>query len=119
MRYLWGLAVDPGDPDTIVVSAAAGPQEAHNLASAESAIFRRAGQHGTWEQAREGLPPMRGMLASALAANPAEPAVFYAANNLGIYRSPDAGRSWEPLAISWPESSDHTRRPADLLVVEA
>jgi hypothetical protein len=119
MRYLWGLAVDPGDPDTIVVSAAAGPQEAHNPASAESAIFRRAGQHAGWEQVREGLPPARGMLASALAANPAEPGVFYAANNHGIYRSPDAGQNWEPLAISWPESSDHTQRPAELLVAQA
>ncbi len=118
-RYLWGLAVDSGDPDTVIVSSALGPQQAHNPASAESAIYRRADPHDRWEMVTQGLPPSRGTLASALAANPAEPGVFYAANNHGIYRSPDAGRSWEPLDISWPESSDHTRRPEALLVAQA
>jgi hypothetical protein len=118
-QYLWGLAVDPADPGTLVVSSARGPREAHDAGSAESAIFRRQGREGAWERVMDGLPPARGTLASVLAANPAEPGVFYAANNRGVYRSPDAGRSWERLAIAWPDTGDDLRRPAALLVTEA
>jgi hypothetical protein len=57
------------------------------------------------------------MLASTLAANEAEPRVFYAANNLGVYRSPDAGRSWEQMEIAWPEQ-EHKSRAEGLLVCE-
>lgn len=115
-HYLWGLAVDPGDPETLVVSAAAGPQQAHNSVSAESAIYRRV-SGGSWQQVLDGLPASRGMLASTMAANEVEPGVFYAANNQGMYRSPDAGRSWERLAMAWPEQ-EHRSRPEGLLVCE-
>jgi photosystem II stability/assembly factor-like uncharacterized protein len=116
-HYLWGLAVDPGDADTLVVSAADGPQQAHTPASAASAIYRRAGA-GAWQQAQEGLPAPDGTLASVLAANESEPGVFYAANNQGVYRSPDAGLSWARLDISWPDGPGG-HRPQALLVVEA
>jgi hypothetical protein len=42
-HYLWSVAVDPADPTTVVISAARGPQEAHNPRMAESAIYRRSG----------------------------------------------------------------------------
>ena len=115
-HYLWGLAVDPENPETLIVSAAPGPQQAHNPLHAESAIYRRASGEN-WQQVQEGLPPSREMLASTLAANEAEPGVFYAANNRGIYRSPDAGLTWERLAIAWPEHKDGSR-PEGLLVCE-
>ncbi len=35
-RYLWGLAVDPGDPDVLVVSASPGPREAHDERTARA-----------------------------------------------------------------------------------
>jgi hypothetical protein len=57
------------------------------------------------EQARKGLPTQRGMLASVLAANEAEPRVFYAANNKGIFRSKDAGVTWEELPVPWPSGT--------------
>ena len=34
----------------------------------------------------------------------AEPGVFYAANNQGLYRSPDAGITWQRLDIPWPDA---------------
>jgi len=37
-----------------------------------------------------------------LAANEAEPGVFYAGNNKGLFRSADAGSTWEELPIPWP-----------------
>ena len=100
-HYLWSVAADPADPDTLVISAAPGPQQAHNPTSAESAIYRRSGG-GSWQQVRQGLPPARGLLASVLVANEAEPGVFYAANNKGLFRSADAGSTWEELPIPWP-----------------
>ena len=41
-HYLWSVAVDPADPDTLVISAAHGPQQAHNPRSAASAVYRRS-----------------------------------------------------------------------------
>jgi hypothetical protein len=85
-HYLWSVAVDPADPDTLVISAAPGPQQAHNPQSAESAIYRRSGG-SPWQVVRDGLPPARGLLTSVLATNEAEPGVFYAANSQGVFRS--------------------------------
>jgi photosystem II stability/assembly factor-like uncharacterized protein len=99
-HYLWSVAADPADQNTLVISAAPGPREAHSPNSAESAIYRRSGRD-PWEKAHAGLPPSRGMLASVLAANEFEPGVFYAANNIGLFRSADAGSTWNELPIPW------------------
>src|SRR5579885_1928417 len=102
-RYTWGLAVDPADPETIVISAAHGPGPAHNSGAAESHLYRRSGG-GAWQEVREGLPEPRGTRTMVLAANAAEPHVFYAATRDGaVYRSADAGSNWERLPLSWPE----------------
>jgi photosystem II stability/assembly factor-like uncharacterized protein len=116
-HYLWGLAVDPADPDTLVVSAANGPRQAHDAGHAASAIYRRT-SGDPWQQVQEGLPASEGLLASVLAANVAEPGVFYAANNQGVYRSPDAGVNWERLELPWPEQGQR-QRPESLLILEA
>lgn len=113
-HYLWGLAVDPADPETVVVSAAADPQRAHNPRGAESTLYRR-GAGEPWQEIPAAEPA--GTLATVLAANPAEPHVFYAANNRGLFRSPDAGRSWERIALEWPDDPLQYR-PAALEVVE-
>jgi len=102
-HYLWGAAADPANPSTIVISAAPGPQQAHNPATALSALYRREGTD-PWQLLHDGLPTQRGMLASAIAVNSAEAGVFYAANNRGIFRSPDTGHTWEQLPIRWPDS---------------
>lgn len=115
-HYLWGLAVDPVDPHTIVVSAARGPRQAHDLPGAEATIYRKAdGQ--PWQEIRNGLPASKGTLVYRLASNPAEPGVFYAAANQGMYRSSDAGLSWERLDLNWPEGYRRQRVLA-LAVVE-
>jgi hypothetical protein len=99
--YLWGLAVDPTDPETIVVSAAAGPRQAHDRSHAESTVYRATAGRA-WEVVR-GLPGPRGTRACELAANHAEPGVFYAATREGeVYRSPDAGLTWDRLDVVWP-----------------
>jgi photosystem II stability/assembly factor-like uncharacterized protein len=101
-HYLYGLAVDSGDPDTMVVSAASSPQHAHNPRAAESAVYRRSGG-GMW-QVTHPTTDQAGALIYALASSATEPGIFYALNNLGLFRSPDAALSWERVPIEWPEN---------------
>jgi photosystem II stability/assembly factor-like uncharacterized protein len=115
--YLWSVAASPADPDALVISAAPGPQEAHTPGAAESAIYRRSGDH-PWQQVREGLPPARGLLASVLAANEAEADAFYTANNEGLFRSTDRGSSWEELPIALPGDAQPGRAHALVVVPE-
>ena len=111
-HYLWSVAVDPADPETVVVSASPSAYHAHRTERAESALFRREGS-GRWEQIADGLPPATGTMTYALAATAGE---FYAAPHQGdLYRSTDAGRSWEPLHVAWW----HPDRPQRLPYVHA
>jgi photosystem II stability/assembly factor-like uncharacterized protein len=100
--YLVAVAVDPADPQTVVVSAAAGPFVAYRPRSAEAYVYRRTGRE-QWQQAMQGLPQAKGTTASRFATHAGEPGVIYAANNRGLFRSEDAGRSWTLLDIPWPE----------------
>ncbi|HLI70697.1 MAG TPA: glycosyl hydrolase [Ktedonobacteraceae bacterium] len=117
-HYLWGAAADPADPATIVVSAAPGPQQAHDPAHALSALYRRSASE-PWQLLQDGLPAQQGTLASVIAANEAEAHVFYAANNQGIFRSTDAGYTWEQLPITWPATLQASRPQAIVAVAEA
>jgi len=116
-HYLWSVAADPADPTTILISAAHGPQQAHNPHSAESAIYRRSG-NSQWQQVRDGFPEPQGLLTSVLATHEAEPSVFYAANNKGVFRSADAGSSWVAMPIRWPQNSRIGRAHALVVVQE-
>ena len=102
-HYLYGMAVDPGDPDTILVSAAVSPMAAHDYRAADATVYRRSGG-GPWREVREGLPDPAGSTRAMLASNPAEPGVFYAAGNRGLFRSADAGATWERLPVPWREA---------------
>jgi hypothetical protein len=101
-HYLYGLAVDPGDPDTLVVSAADSPLTAHDSRFADSTVYRRRGR-GPWQEVREGLPEPKGTVRALLATNAEERGVFYAASNRGVFRSADGGASWEPLLAPLPD----------------
>ncbi len=101
-HYLWSVAVAPADPETMLVSAARSPEEAHDPLIAESTIYWRTGG-GPWQESRVGLPEAKGTIVPVLAVNRAEPGVFYAASNRGVFRSPDAGQTWEQIDVPWPE----------------
>jgi photosystem II stability/assembly factor-like uncharacterized protein len=104
-RYCWSLAVDPGAPDTRLVSAARGAYAAHRVATAESYVYRTGGVGDVeWERVEDGLPTGEGVTRPLLAAG--GPGEFYAASNRGLFRSGDAGDSFE-------------RVPADLAGVES
>jgi hypothetical protein len=101
-RYLVGVAVDPADPDAVVVSAASGPFVAYSPRRAEAYVYRKAGRRA-FQPAMEGLPNGRSTIASRLATRPGEPGTIYAANNHGVFRTADAGRTWTALEIPWPQ----------------
>jgi hypothetical protein len=100
-HYLYGLAVDPGDPDTVLVSAASSPAQAHSPHMADSTIYRRSGG-GPWHEVREGLPEPAGSVRALFATSPAEPGVFHAVTNRGLFRSADGGVSWEAVLAPLP-----------------
>jgi hypothetical protein len=106
-HYLVGVAVDPADPDAVIVSATDGPGSAYSPGSAEAYIYRKTGLNGTglnrWEQAMSGLPGAKGTTVSQFATHADEPGVIYAANNRGLFRSDDVGRRWKALDLPWPE----------------
>ena len=112
--YLVGVAVDPGNPETVVVSAASGPYVAYRSGNAEAYVYRKTGG-GAFELAMDGLPPASGTVASRLATHPDEPGVFYAANNHGLFRSGDGGASWKVLPVRWPQGT--IARSVEALVV--
>jgi hypothetical protein len=101
--YLVGVAVDPADPDSVIVSATDGPGSAYRPRSAEAFVYRKIGLD-RWEQAMSGLPPANGTTVSQFATHAGEPGVIYAVNNRGLFRSDNAGRSWNALDLPWPES---------------
>ncbi|MFB6080324.1 MAG: hypothetical protein ABEJ81_04940 [Haloferacaceae archaeon] len=93
--YCWSVAVDPGDPDRLLLSSARGPRSAHSQ-PAESYVYRRAGE-GAWERIdAPGLPTGRGVTRPVLAA--AGPGAAVAASDAGVFRTDDWGRSWERIA---------------------
>lgn len=105
-HYLWGLAVDPADPKTVVISASPGPFAAHGDARSQAQLYRRQGD--AWQPIQTGLPPAQGTRAFVLATHPAQPGVFYAASRDDLYRSTDGGVAWEKLDIFWPEPGRYT-----------
>jgi hypothetical protein len=54
-HYLRSVAVDPGNPDTVLVSACRGPEQAHRPPTAESFIYRRTA-NTPWQMVSEGPP---------------------------------------------------------------
>jgi photosystem II stability/assembly factor-like uncharacterized protein len=104
--YLWGLAIDQANPESLVVTAAAGPRQAH-YEPAESIVYcRTAG--GPWSEARAGLPGPSGRHVALVAAHPAEPGVFFLGWEAELNRSADGGVSWKQLEVEWPGG----RRPS-------
>lgn len=101
--YLVGIAVDSGDPGTVIVSGATGPRTAYRADTAETYLYRRQ-EEAPWQRIEKGFPAPEGTTVSALVAHPHTSGVFYAINNRGIFRSMNGGEDWEALPLAWPES---------------
>ena len=103
-RYCWSVAVDPADPERVVMSAALGPGPAHTSSRAESYVYRRiGGPDATWQRAGDGLPDGTGMLRPVIRAG-FDPGVAYLASNLGVWRTDSMGAEWTSIEIDWPDA---------------
>jgi photosystem II stability/assembly factor-like uncharacterized protein len=101
--YLYGIAVDFGDPQNVIVSASMGPGSAYTVEDAESFVYRRDEDGKKWKAVSSGLPKPRGTTVSLLSSAPNNAGQFYAVNNHGIFYSDDSGVSWKGLDIQWPK----------------
>ncbi|GHO82154.1 WD40/YVTN/BNR-like repeat-containing protein [Dictyobacter formicarum] len=101
-HYLWSVAVDMADPDTILISASPGPGEAHHgYSQALSFVYRKQGE-APWQAVTEGLPDAHGTIIPVLVSHPNQAGHFYTLTNKGLFFSTDTGLSWQPLDIPWP-----------------
>lgn len=102
-HYVWGLALDPVDPDLWFVSATHGARHAHgDRGSAEAFIYRRRGD-GPWQALAGGLPTPLPVMPYALLAPRDQPGTFFAGFRDGaIWRSDDRGDSWRELDVQLP-----------------
>ena len=114
-HYLYGLAVDSGDPQIVIVSASIGPGNAYSIEDAESFVYRRDEDGKKWRSISNGLPEPDGTTITILASNPKVEGEFYAVNNRGLFTSTDAGISWQQLDILWPKEY-HLQPPWALAV---
>ena len=131
-RYVWSVAVDAGDPDVRVVSAAHGARSAHTVDRADSYVYRREGDDpwegvgtgagvsgeasttprgasetggddtGAADGGESGLPTGEGVARYVLDSGGA--GEFVAVSNAGLFRSTDGGRTWTRLGVEWPDA---------------
>ena len=107
-KYLFGMAINPFNPQNVLVSAARGAWNAHYFnENTESFLYRRSveanDESEKWSLITDGLPDSKGTIISMLAANPKINEEFYCLNNRGIFSSKDSGLSWNQLNIQWPK----------------
>lgn len=108
IRYFYSLAVDPGDPDTIVISAARDPFTGHTAVpgvTAWSTLYRKTADRDWHELTIDhGLPAREGTRMGWLETDQTTPGqLFYTTITGDVYRSTDAGDRWEKLLFAWPE----------------
>jgi photosystem II stability/assembly factor-like uncharacterized protein len=73
------LALDPRDPETVYVGALG--------------LFKSGAGGATWRGAG-----LTGSIVHAIALDPEKPATLYAGTNVGLFKSTNAGASWQTLA---------------------
>ncbi|EDY21936.1 glycosyl hydrolase [Chthoniobacter flavus Ellin428] len=98
-RYVWSVALDAGDPNTVLISSARSPRQSH-YKPAESFLYRRSAG-SSWQQVTTGLPDPAGRHTALLAAHPSARGTFYAAWENDVFHSTDAGLNWARLNTQW------------------
>ncbi|EMA71311.1 WD40/YVTN/BNR-like repeat-containing protein [Halorubrum distributum] len=98
--YVWGLAVDPGDPDTALVSAAESATAAHRRG--EAYLYRYRRDEGFDRLDERGFPTGEGTYRAVLASGRA-PREIWALSNRGLFVTRDAGDSFEQVPADLPD----------------
>lgn len=94
--YLRSVAVDPGDPAVVLVSAASRAHSAYQAGRSDGRLHRRE-TGGRWEGVTDGWPEEPETIAPLLVSG-REPGGLWAADERGVHRSEDGGRSWSQVA---------------------
>lgn len=89
-HYVWGLAVDPADPDRWWVSAAPGPSHAHRGRAAEARIYR---WEGVWRPVTETLDAFPYALLLA------DGALYAGLGDGRLLQSLDGGDTWAEMHL--------------------
>lgn len=94
--YLRSVAIDPKHPEGVVVSASSGPHSAYLAGRSDGRLYRRlTGER--WERVRSGWPEPANTIAPLLSAG-ATVGELWAADERGVHRSDDGGKSWRRVA---------------------
>jgi len=104
--YLVSVAIDSEEADVVVVSAASGPYSAYTAGHSDGRLYRRVGTE-RWERVRDGWPERASTIAPLLRADP-KAAGVWAADERGVHRSDDRGKSWRQVA-GYSESPHQVR----------
>ncbi|MDX1577974.1 MAG: hypothetical protein R3266_05795, partial [Gemmatimonadota bacterium] len=106
VRYLRSVAIDPGDDGVVLVSAASRPRSAYVAGKSDGRLYRREGT-GPWAPVTDGWPDPPQTIAPLLLAGSA-PGELWAADERGLHRSGDGGRTWE-IAAAFPDTPHNLR----------
>ncbi|MFW6079190.1 MAG: WD40/YVTN/BNR-like repeat-containing protein [Gemmatimonadota bacterium] len=104
--YLRSVAIDPGRPDAVVVSAATHAHAAYVAGRSDGRLYRRT-DGGRWTRVTDGWPDPPDTIAPLLRPG-ASPGELWAADERGVHRSEDGGARWRSTA-SFSETPRHLR----------
>jgi photosystem II stability/assembly factor-like uncharacterized protein len=104
--YLRSVAIDPEQPEVVVVSASSGPHSAYVAGRSDGRLYRRITPDG-WERVHDGWPEPASTVAPLLCAG-ASAGELWAADERGVHRSDDGGKSWR-RAVGYATSPKHLR----------
>jgi hypothetical protein len=103
---LRSVAIDSEQPDVVVISASSGPYSAYVAGRSDGRLYRRvAGER--WERVRDGWPEPPSTVAPLLSAG-TKAGELWAADERGVHRSDDSGKSWRRMA-GYATSPQHLR----------
>jgi photosystem II stability/assembly factor-like uncharacterized protein len=104
--YLRSVAIDPEQPEVVIVSASSGPHSAYVAGRSDGRLYRRL-TRGRWERVRDGWPEPPSTIAPLLCAG-VKGGELWAADERGVHRSDDGGKSWR-RAVGYATSPQHLR----------
>jgi hypothetical protein len=104
--YLRSVAIDPEQPEIVVISAASGPYSAYVAGRSDGRLYRRLTRE-RWVRVRDGWPEQASTIAPLLCAG-AKAGELWAADERGVHRSDDGGNSWQ-LVVGYTTSPQHLR----------
>ena len=104
--YLRSVAIDPGGPNNVIISASTGPYSAYMAGRSDGRLYRRITSE-RWERIRDGWPDPPTTIAPLLCAG-AKPGELWAADERGVHRTDDGGQTWRRVS-GYPTSPPNVR----------